>query len=78
MSSDVLGPICFAGVFAAGLVLSSWRYDAVVDANERSRRELPPVLKGDAATRGLFDPVWLIRYRCRMKSNPIPPEEQSR
>ncbi|OKJ16089.1 hypothetical protein [Kitasatospora sp. CB01950] len=67
-----IGPTGFGFACATGLVTSFWRTDAVLDAGLRANLGLPPLMRGDPATRGLFDIVWLVRYRRAMRANPVP------
>ncbi|MFE9848562.1 hypothetical protein ACFYPN_07080 [Streptomyces sp. NPDC005576] len=75
-SEAAIGPTVFAFFISSGIVLQSWRTDAVVDSLEREERGIPALLEGNAATRGLFDIVWLVRYTFRVKKHPL--EERGR
>ncbi|MCX5398913.1 hypothetical protein [Streptomyces sp. NBC_00102] len=71
LGEAALGPTALAAAFSCGIVLQSWRTDALLDSLERERRGIPVLLKGDASTRGLFDVVCLVRYRVRMRKQPL-------
>ncbi|MGW4804883.1 hypothetical protein [Kitasatospora sp. NPDC004272] len=62
----------FALVFGAAWLTSLQGFDAQRDQAARAERGLPPLLEGDAVTRSRFDPVWLYRYRRRMRATPLP------
>ncbi len=66
------GPIGFAFLMSWGLVLEEGRFQMVDDFERRRELGLPALMrKGDPATRGLFDPVWIVRYRHRMRRQPL-------
>jgi hypothetical protein len=63
--SDV-APIGFAAAVGAGAVTSHWQSEAEDDKRKREEAGEPLLMKGEPATRGRYDIVWLIRYRNRM------------
>ncbi|MFI8252198.1 hypothetical protein [Streptomyces filamentosus] len=70
------GPALFACVLSIGFLLEGGRHRVMDDYEYRIEHGMPPLMKrGDPYTRGLFDSVWLIRYRLGMRKHPIPEEQ---
>ncbi|WP_282695748.1 hypothetical protein [Streptomyces sp. CC208A] len=77
-SPQAWGPALFALVLSFAFLVESGRHEVMEDYERRMELGSPPLMeKGDPYTRGLFDSLWLIRYRRRMRKHPLRDERPS-
>ncbi|MFI0965787.1 hypothetical protein ACH4S8_30990 [Streptomyces sp. NPDC021080] len=70
--THVWGPVGFAFLMSWGFLLEETRFRMIEDFDRRRELGVPPLMRsGDPSTRGLFDPVWAVRYRSRMRKQPL-------